>query len=234
MSASVLFVQLDKVPTRITTILGNPWARLCPELFEATQNTALINIYNHDNLPCTLHQPVIIVAGVWDSTAYTALPSRLFKWLQEARKNQCPMFGFGFANRVMNSAFGGLNLRKQRPGLKTVYTAADSQDFLTSAIPSKFNSWSICNTQSCTPPKSATILATTQQDEPMLIKFNERTYSTPLSLSLGWSGIVLWLHHHPDSIKGNEQLLEHRFTADHGAKILACFLTLWAPHPYCH
>ena len=231
MSASILFIHLDQRPPELVVRQGASLNNLVTALRLPPDDIRFYCINNNKPLPCTKNKPTIIVGGLWNNAAHPRLPSRLFQWLQQARDNACPIFGFGFAHLVLNSVFGGVNLEPQKPGLKTVYKSTSEKDFLTASLPDRFSSWTICTMKSSPPPLTATVLAESHRQEPMLIRFNERTYSTPLSLSLSWSGFVMWLHKHPDYLYGNEQILDARMDNTHGLSILTNFLKLWWQYP---
>lgn len=231
MSASILFIQLDQLPPELIVRQGASLNNLVAALRLSPGDIQLYCVSSNKPLPCTKNRPVIIVGGLWNNADHPRLPSRLFQWLQRASHDACPIFGFGFAHLVLNSVFGGVNLEPQKPGLKTVYKSTSDKDFLTASLPDRFSSWTICTMKSTPPPYVAKVLAESHRQEPMLIRFNERTYSTPLSLSLSWSGIVMWLHEHPDWLYGNEQILDARMDNTHGLSILANFLKLWRHYP---
>ena len=229
MNAPLLYVQLDKVPQKATQVVGEPLDWLTESLGKSLQADQFLLVDSRLRLPCTKHRPVIIVSGIWDCRVFSALPSRIFLWLQEARRNKCPIFGFGFAHLVLNAAFGGLNANSQYPGLKFVHKNNQTNDFLTSALPAHFVGWSVCTQRTSSLPYGTEILALTAQPEPMLVRYDARTYSTPLSLALGWSGMTLWLHHHWVFIAGNESILEHRPDTGPSLTILDYFLRIWGP-----
>lgn len=232
MSAPFLFVQLDNPPNTVTRMIGDPCECLIDYLSLPYGVRQIVTIQEGFHFPCTKHRPVIIVSGVWDFKIFYKLPSRVFLWLQEAKRNKCPIFGFGFAHLVLNSAFGGLNGKPSYPGLTSVYKRSGAEDVLTSGLPERFTSWSVCTQNASVLPFATETLACTEQSAPMLVRFDARTYSTPLSLSLSWSAMTIWLLQHPEFLAGNESLLDNQLGTGDSLWLLEHFLKVWGPPSY--